>query len=292
MLRPRREPSLEAAMIDIRRGIEHARHDGILLEGDLYAPEAAGRYPLLVAVHGGGWQLGSRESYRHWGPWLAGRGYALFAIDYRLSKPREPSFPAAVNDVRAAVRFAKGEAAALKTDAERVALIGDSAGAHLAALAALAGGDPFFAGARREDMPAAKSGGVKAVVGVYGVYDLVAQWNHDLVPRPDDRICEKFLGVAPSANRRLYFDASPLSYVTTENNATAFLLSWGTEDDIVDRATQSEAFLTALKQARFYARNVVIPGAGHFWMSDPIDEPGSFPGHLAPRLLRFLAEKV
>ena len=92
--------------------------------------------------------------------------------------------------------------------------------------------------------------------------------------------------------RRLYFDASPLSYVTGDNNATAFLPSWGTEDDIVDRATQSEAFLVALKQAGFYVRSVVMQGAGHFWMSDPIEEAASVTGCLAPRLSRFLAEKV
>jgi acetyl esterase/lipase len=277
--------------IDIRRGIEYARHDGASLLGDLYLPGEAGRYPVLVAVHGGGWQLGSRESYRHWGSWLAARGYALLAVDYRLSKPREPSFPDAVNDIRAAVRFVRREGTGLEVDPARVALIGDSAGAHLAALVALAGDGPLFAGSGG-DADAAESTTVKAVVGVYGAYDLLAQWNHDLVPRPDDRICEKFLGVAPTANRRLYFDASPLSYATSDNNATAFLLSWGTEDDIVDRRTQSEAFLVALKQARFYARSVVMQGAGHFWMSDPIEEPGSITGHLAPRLLRFLAEKL
>jgi acetyl esterase/lipase len=244
--------------VDIRRGIEYARHDGAVLLGDLYAPAAPGRHPVLVAVHGGGWQLGSRESYRHWGAWLAARGYALFAVDYRLAKPREPSFPAAVHDIRAAVQFVKGEAAALNVDAGHVALVGDSAGAHLAALVALAGDDPRFAEAGRGDAHAAESSRVKAVVGIYGAYDLAAQWNHDLVPRPDDRICEKFLGVAPSTDRRLYFEASPLSYATSANNATAFLLSWGTEDDIVDRRTQSEAFLLALKQARFYARSVVM----------------------------------
>jgi len=278
--------------VDIRRGIEYARHENIALLGDLYTPQEAGNYPVLVAAHGGGWQLGTRDIYRHWGPWLAARGYALFAVDYRLSKPREPSYPAAVHDIRAAVQFVKGEGEALKADAERVGLIGDSAGAHLAALVALAGDDPLFAGACYDNAHAALSTKVRAVIGIYGVYDLAQQWNHDLVPRPDDRICEKFLGAALPQNRRLYFEASPLSYVTSDNNATAFLLSWGTEDDIVDRKTQSEAFLLALKQARFYARSVVMQGAGHFWMSDPIEETASITGYLAPRLLRFLAEKL
>ena len=278
--------------IDIRQGIEYARHDGAALLGDLYAPKAAGKYPAIVAVHGGGWQLGTRDSYRYWGPYLAARGYALFAAGYRLSKPGEPSFPGAVHDIRAAVQFVKGRGEAINVDPARVALMGDSAGGHLAALVALAGDHQSFAGVNHDDHYAAFSTKVKAVVGVYGVYDLVQQWNHDLGPRLRDSICEKFLGAAPLENRRIYFDASPMSYATSDNNATAFLLSWGTEDDIVDRATQSEAFLVALKQARFFARTVVMQGAGHFWMSDPIEEAGSITGYLAPRLLRFLAEKL
>jgi acetyl esterase/lipase len=280
--------------VDIQRGVEYARHDGVALLGDLYAPSEPGKYPVVVAVHGGGWQQGTRDSYRHWGPYLAARGIVLFAIDYRLSRPREPSYPAAVHDVRAAVQFVKGQAASLRLDAERVALAGDSAGAHLSALVALAGDEaPFAGGGYSGDAHAALSTRVKAVIGIYGVYDMVQQWHHDLAPRCNDPIVVKFLGAAPPQNRRLYFEASPLSYATSDKNQTAFLLSYGTEDDIVDRAAQSEVFLVALKQAGFYARTVVMQGAGHFWMSDPIEgEAGSITGYLAPRLLRFLAEKV
>jgi len=277
---------------EIQRGIEYARHDGAALLGDLYAPKQKGPHPVVVAVHGGGWQQGARESFRYWGPWLAARGYALFAASYRLSKPGEPSYPAAVHDIRAAVQFAKGGADALGLDPARIALMGDSAGAQLAAVVALAGDKPEFAHGPRGNPHAGLRTDAKALVGVYGVYDLAQQWNHDVLSRPGVSICEKFLGVAPMDDRRRYFEASPLSHAITSANATAVLLAWGTEDDVVDRTTQSEAFLLALKQARFYARSVVIEGAGHFWMSDPIDEPDSYSGRFAPRLLRFLAEKL
>ena len=90
--------------------------------------------------------------------------------------------------------------------------------------------------------------------------------------RPRDNIGGKFLGAAPHANRKVFFEASPISYATADKNSTRFLLVHGTHDDIVDPATQSTAFLNALKQAGFFARTVVIPGAGHFFVTDPVDD--------------------
>jgi hypothetical protein len=93
-------------------------------------------------------------------------------------------------------------------------------------------------------------------------------------------------------NRRIYFDASPINYATVANNKLAVYLSVGTEDDLVDRTEQTDAFLLALKQANFFVRTCIVQGSGHYWASDPIDEPGSYPAVLAPKLMRFLAEKL
>ena len=278
--------------VEIRRNVEYARHDGAQLLGDLYAPKDAGKYPVLVAVHGGGWQLGSRASYKHWGEYFAQRGTALFSVDYRLCKPDRKTYPEAVHDIRAAVQYLRGSAASLRIDGKRIGLIGDSAGAHLAALVALAGDAPLFAGAYRDDAFAKESARVKAVIGFYGVYDMAAQWQHDLVARPKDQITEKFLGAAPIDNRKLYFEASPLSYVTRDNNQTAFFIAYGTEDDVVDIESQSKAFVMGLKQAGYFVRTAIAQGAPHFWGADPIEEAGSFSGFVAPRLARFLAERL
>jgi acetyl esterase/lipase len=274
--------------VTTRPDIVFAEHDGVPLLGDLYLPKGLGKAPVLVGVHGGGWQLGDRKFYTHWGNYLARNGYAVFAIEYRLMKPGVKTWPGAVYDTKAAVQFVRAEAAEFDLDGERVGLIGDSAGAHLSALAALAGKEPLFSGGYLTDRHSATSAEVKAVIGFYGVYDMQAQWEHDQMTRPRDQITEKFLGAAPMTSRKLFFEASPLSYVTVDKNATRFLLIYGREDDIVDPTTQSEKFLTALKQAGFYARTIVVPGAGHFWASEPVDEPGSFGAYAAPKMLRFL----
>ena len=271
--------------------VEYARHDNVALVADLYVPDGPGPFPALIGVHGGGWQQGTRESHRFWGAYLAARGYVLMTVDYRLAAPGRKAYPEAVHDVRAAVQYLKGEAATYKVDPARVALIGDSAGGHLACLVALAGDHPNFAGAYHDDKHAGQTAKVKCAVGVYGIYDMVRQWNSDQVGRPRNQITEQFLGAAPMDDRRVFFDASPLSYVETKRNDTAFLLTYGTEDDIVDRG-QSDDFLLALKQARFWARNAVIQGWGHYWMgTDPAD-PNTGAALFAPRLLRFLEDML
>jgi len=277
---------------EFRQGIVFATHDGVALAGDLYLPVGAGPFPLIVNVHGGYWRRGARESYQYWGPYLAERGYAGFTISYRLTKPGRKTFPEAVHDVRAAVQFMRGRAEEFRLDADRFALWGNSAGAQLAALVALAGDGPLFAGAYGQDPRAGVSTSVKVLIGVYGIYDLVAQWRVSQIGNPGDNLVESYLGCSPVQDRRRYFDASPISHAVIGNNKTAVYLSWGTEDDVVDHRAQSHEFLLALKQAGFNVRTCVLHGASHYWLSDPIEEPASHSGFLAPRLLRFLAERL
>jgi len=275
-----------------RREIEYAVHGGVSLKGHLYSPRGPGKFPVVIAVHGGGWRLANLDNYRILGPWLAGHGYVVLAVTHRLSKPAEKVYPEAVQDVRAAVQFVKAEAVELKADPERIALMGDSSGGHLAALVALAGEHALFREGNAADAHGRTSTAVKACVPIYAVLDLARQWRHDQISRPRDQIVEKFLGASLIDDRRIYFDASPLSHVSSKNNGTAFLLAWGTEDDVVDHKEQSEAFLEALKQAGHYVRSVVVGGAPHFWIGDPIDEPGSHSGFFAQRLLRFLQARL
>src|SRR5215510_5561772 len=84
------------------------------------------------------WIAGARSAFQYWGPYLAARGIAVFAISYRLAT-KTKTFPEAVQDVLAAVQFVRGKASAFGLDPARIGLLGASAGAHLAALAALSG---------------------------------------------------------------------------------------------------------------------------------------------------------
>ena len=288
-----------------RPDLVYAEHDGTKLVGDLYLPKGRAKVPALVAIHGGGWQAGDRAYYKYWGPFLARNGYALFTIEYRLGKAGV--YPAAVYDAKAAIQFVRAKAVEFDIDPDRIGLIGDSAGGYFAAMVALAGDQ--FNSAYRDDPNADTPINVKAVIGFYGIYDMLAQWkhdtlaqqkhemlaqrNHDLISRPGDNITEKFLGVSPKQSRRIYLKSSPISYATVDRNRVRFLLIHGRRDGLVDPPSQSGAFFAALTRAGFLVRRVSIPGAGHFWASDPFEnQPRGYGAMVAPQLLRFLEDSL
>lgn len=82
-----------------------------------------------------------------------------------------------------------------------------------------------------------------------------------------------------------------MSYAIKANNTTSFLLTHGTEDDVVDRI-QTDAFHDALKGAGFYTRKLIVQGAGHYATQEPFDAPGSYSGYLLPRVVKFMRERV
>jgi acetyl esterase/lipase len=278
--------------VETHPDITYATHDGVPLLGDLYMPASDGAFPALVAAHGGGWQAGARSTFQFWGPYLAQRGYVLFALTYRLARKGHKMFPQAVHDVLAGVQFVRGKAQEFKIDGQRIGLLGASAGAHLCALAALGGYSAPFSGAYPGDAHASASTQVKALIGIYGVYDLLEMWQRYQRQSPRENNIENFMGCSPMDNPRLYFEASPINYATFANNAIGVFLSVGTEDDLVNRRAQTDAFLLRLKQANFFVRTCILQGAPHYWAGDPIEEPGSWSGFLAPRLLRFLKERL
>lgn len=273
----------------VEKGVEYAVHDGVSLRGDLYQPTAPGVYPAIIAVHGGGWQSGGPGSYRHWGAYFAARGYVFFPIAYRLSRPGVKTYPEAVHDLRAAVQFLRGKGEALKIDGDRIGLMGGSAGGQLVSLVALAGDEAPFANAYPDDPYSNVSTQAQAVAPFYGVFDMARQWSHDVHCRPTDNIAEKFIGAPATEGRRIYIEASPSTYAERRRNTTPFLLITGTEDDVVDRS-QTDDFLLILRQAKFYARRVVVQGAGHFFESEPLDEPFSRALQVAGPLTRFFDE--
>lgn len=236
---------------------------------DLYRPASTGpARPLVIYIHGGGW---SRGDARTSGPManfpgvltsLAARGFVVASINYRLSG--EALFPAQIQDVKAAIRFLRANAARFGIDPARVVLWGGSAGGHLAALAATTCGltafDPLPSTGRlaRSAAQAATipdvSDCVQAVVVWYGLFDLAPM----VVSASANPI--GLLGCEPETCEAAAKQASPVTYVT--ESSPPMLLIHGLADTEVP-PDQSKLMAARLGKAGVPVEAVFIPGVDH-----------------------------
>jgi len=153
------------------------------------------------------WRRGHGRLIQYWGAVLRAR-YAGFTISYRLTKPGRKNLSEAVHDVRAAVQFHRAAAPRNWARSRALRAVGQFGRAPSSPPWWRRGHAPLFAGAYRQDPHAGVSTGVKVLIGVYGIYDLVAQWRHSQIGNPGDNLVESYLGASPMQDRRLYFDAS------------------------------------------------------------------------------------
>jgi acetyl esterase/lipase len=232
------------------------------LELDLYLPPPAvlGPHPVIGYLHGGGWQRGSKRELlpvlAHWDPSpfqrMVDAGFAVAAIDYRLSG--EATFPAPLEDVRSALQWLAMHSAAWGIDEGRLFLWGESAGAHLAALAALDTAD-------RATAP------VRGVVAWFAPSDLMAL-DEDAarvggeLHSPADSRESRLLGGPLFERREQAMAASPVTYAHA--GAPPFLLMHG-DADVAVPYQQSLRLAEALKATGSVAEVELVPGAGHMW---------------------------
>lgn len=222
LMRPRplimRDLFLGVSIPDARvaSGLRVGSPGGVPLTMNVYRPRRSGRFPILVQIYGGAWQRGNPDSFANFAQWIAQRGYVVFAIDYRHA-PRW-KWPEQLDDVRQALGWIRDHAGAYDADTSRVALIGRSAGGHLALMAAYTPGP----------LP------VSAVISYYGPTDLVDAYFNP--PHPDPlgiRDLEfALLGGTPRDMPDRYREASPITYATRPLPAT--LLVYGGRDHTVE----------------------------------------------------------
>jgi acetyl esterase/lipase len=116
--------------VEFFEGIEYGEAGGKLLQLDMYRPARLSRkVPALIFIHGGGWRKGKRSDYRHYCLRFARRGYVVCSVSYRLIQ--DAPFPAAVQDVKCAVRWLRANAGKYNIDPDHMAVLGGSAGGHL-----------------------------------------------------------------------------------------------------------------------------------------------------------------
>lgn len=236
--------------VAVQPDIAYASPGGVVLLLDAYLRRGPGPHPAVVFVHGGGWTQGNRrsETLEVLLPALTAAGYTVFSADYRLA-PQHP-YPAAVDDVRRAIRFVIASAAAFRVDPQRIAVAGSSAGGHLASLV---GTTPCPAQPLSQDPVVRVACTPRTVVNFFGPTDLRGVIGlHPAV--------SQFLGVSGPGLERVAAEASPITHVGREDPPQ--LLMHGTADAAVPLA-QSQEFVEAAARAGMTAHLVAIPGGGH-----------------------------
>ena len=226
----------------VKRDIEYGRADSAPLLLDAFRPDGEGPFPAVIIVHGGGWIGGHREhSVQPLFEPLAKAGFAWFSISYRLAT-NFLQFGVAVDDVQTAIDHVREHAREYNIDPNRIAVLGESAGAHLASLAV-------------ERSPRS----VAAIVALYPPSDLVslAQNAHSI---PESiRQAVRAVGMEELILGYLR-EMSPIEHV--KPGLPPFLLVHGTQDRIVPY-DQSKRMLAKLRGSGVEAELVTIDGGGH-----------------------------
>ena len=231
--------------------------DGQALALDIYQPDTpdATARPAIIVIHGGGWESGDKSDFPQWDYWLTQQGYAVFDLQYRLAP--QPNWQSATGDVKCAIGWVKRHAVEYRVDARRVALLGRSAGGHLALLAGYTAGEAGLPpGCPVEDTC------VQAVIAFYAPVDLVWDYQNPANLRVLDgpELISRFVGGTPETNAEAYAGASPIAHVNPQTPAT--LLLQGGRDQLV-RTENMERLGQRLKAAQVPYRTVLLPYAQH-----------------------------
>jgi acetyl esterase len=219
----------------------HPNKKPLLLDAEV--PDGKGPFPAAIIVHGGSWITGTKTTYIHpLKPLLIGSGYAWFSIDYRLAP--QYKYPAAVEDVQAAVHWVRAHAKKYRVDPERIFLIGESAGGYLAAMVAV------------RNKPESR---IEAVVDFYGPHDMTLAPKFS--PKPQTGLPE-FFGITDFSDIALktLHDVSPVFYVSKD--MPPFLFIHGTADRVVPFES-SPLMCDAMKKAGAACEVVKVEGADH-----------------------------
>ncbi|MCW0481321.1 alpha/beta hydrolase [Gaoshiqia sediminis] len=190
------------------------------LHVDLFRPEKAGKYPALILVHGGGWRAGDKSLQVPMAQMIAQKGFVAVAVEYQLSL--EAKYPAAVHNIKAAIRWLRANADEFNIDPDFIAISGCSAGGQLAALVGMTNGVNQFEGSMGNN---GQSSAVQAVIDIDGVLDFMAPLSLNLDRRPDSPDVQWLEGDFYTRPDR-WKEASPIFWLN-ENSVPVLFLNSG-----------------------------------------------------------------
>jgi acetyl esterase/lipase len=235
--------------------VEYARVGELSLKLDLYQPAGEGA-PLLVWLHGGAWERGSKSPMPL--ERLVARGFAIASVDFRPASVSP--FPAQVHDVKAALRFLRSQADRFGYDATRIGILGASSGGHLAALVGTTNGRPELEGNLGEHRDT--SSDVQAIVSYFGASNLTTILAQSTPYGLGIRTpaLKAFLGALPDENEAVAKLASPVFQV--DSSDPPLLLLHGDQDPQMP-INQSHELEGAYEKLGLDVDLIVVHGAAH-----------------------------
>lgn len=186
---------------------------------DLFHPDKPGKYPALIMVHGGGWRSGDKSMEVPMAQMIASEGFVTVAVEYQLSL--EAKYPAAVYNLKAAIRWMRANAEKYNIDCDRIAISGTSAGGQLASLVGMTNGIEKFEGDQGNNE---FSSSVQAVIDIDGVLDFMAPSSLNL-DRKSDSPDIIWLGGSFYEKPELWKEASSIFWVNEKSVPVLFLNS-------------------------------------------------------------------
>ncbi len=180
---------------------------------DLYLPpKEKGASPVVINIHGGGWNKGVKESQTGFNTFFK-MGYAVSNIEYRLTG--QATAPAAVEDTRCALIYLIKNAAALNIDINKIVIMGGSSGGHLALMGGLLGNDHRF----DTNCPGVENIKVAAIIDKYGITDV---WDWGYGPNVTSKSATRWLGTKAD-DKKFAASVSPITYVN-KNSPPTFIV--------------------------------------------------------------------
>jgi acetyl esterase/lipase len=220
---------------------------------DLYLPGSGVKNPpLVVFIHGGGWQAGSKKAVA--AQPLLGQGYAVASVEYRFSQAA--TYPAQIEDCKAAIRWLRAHAKEYGYNPEKIGVWGASAGGHLVALLGTTGHTKQFDKGENLD----QSSAVQCVIDWFGPSDFLHWGDNPLALAGAENAVARLLGGAIDQKQENAKAASPVLFV--QKDAAPFLIMHGDQDKLVP-LQQSTELDEALKKAGVESTLQVIKGNGH-----------------------------
>ena len=254
------------------KDVTYATVDGKALALDLYLPAGVAQPPLVVWVHGGAWRQGSKASVPLG---FVRNGIATASVDYRLSP--EARFPGMIHDIKAAVRFLRARAGEYGYRTDRIAIAGDSAGGHLAALVGVSNGVAALEGT--VGAHTTQSSNIQAIVDYYGATNLTTILSQSTPLGLDVRrpALELLLGALPDKAPELATLASVVSHVDASD--PALLIFHGDRDPQMP-INQSHELEGVYEKSKLDVEMIVVHGSGHggseFYEGTHLDRAVSF----------------